>query len=65
VAARYPFSGGRIRNAFVDACQRAAEAGSIIQQVLNAACEEEQQSSLTSQPLRTIRGFAAHTLESA
>jgi DNA polymerase III delta prime subunit len=65
VAARYPFSGGRIRNAFVDACQRAAESGALSQQVLLDACEEEQQSALTSNPLRTIRGFAAHTLESA
>jgi SpoVK/Ycf46/Vps4 family AAA+-type ATPase len=65
LAARYPFSGGRIRNAFIDACQRAADGGAMSQEVLLAACEEEQQSALNSKPLRTIRGFAAHSLETA
>ena len=57
VANRYAFSGGRIRNAFMNACQRAAEAGAISQEILLAACEEEQQSSIATQPFRRIRGF--------
>ena len=59
VAVRYDFSGGRIRNAFMDACQRAAEAGAISQNILLDACEEEQRSSITTQPFRTIKGFGA------
>ena len=49
VAERFPFSGGRIRNAFMDSCQRAAEAGAISQDILLAACEEEQRSSIATQ----------------
>ena len=59
VAEHFPFSGGRIRNAFMDACQRAAEAGAISQDILLAACEEEQRSSIATQPFRIIRGFSA------
>lgn len=60
IAETFPFSGGRIRNAFVDACQRASEAGAISQELLLAACQEEQKSALGSQAHRTIHGFAAH-----
>lgn len=60
IAESFPFSGGRIRNAFVDACQRAAVAGAISQDLLIAACQEEQKSALGSPALRTIHGFAAH-----
>ena len=63
VAARYPLSGGRIRNAFVDACQRAAAAGVISQELLLAACDEELQSALSPNNNRMIRGFAAHAKE--
>ncbi len=63
VAARYPLSGGRIRNAFVDACQRAAEVGAISQELLLAACDEELQSALIPCSSRMIRGFAAHSKE--
>jgi len=58
VAARYDLSGGRIRNAFMYACQRAAETGAISQEILLDACEEEQRSSITK-TLRTIKGFGA------
>ncbi len=58
VAALYDLSGGRIRNAFMDACQRAAETGAISQEILIDACEEEQRSSITK-TLRTIKGFGA------
>lgn len=63
VAARYPMSGGRIRNAFLDACQRAAAAGAMSQDILLAACEEEAKTGLPAQTTRTIRGFAAHLQE--
>ena len=59
VAEQFPFSGGRIRNAFMDACQRAAEAGAISQEILLSACEEEQRSSITTQSFRVIKGFGA------
>jgi len=61
VADRYPLSGGRIRNAFLDACQRAAAAGAMTQDILVAACEEESKTALPAQTTRTIHGFAAHT----
>jgi hypothetical protein len=59
VAERYPLSGGLIRNAFVDACQRASEAGAISQEILLQAVEEEQRSALPSKRAKPIRGFAA------
>jgi len=59
VAERFPFSGGRIKNSFLDACTRAAEVGAISQDILLAACEEEQRSSITNQTFRTIKGFGA------
>jgi hypothetical protein len=43
----------------MDACQRAAEAGAISQDILLDACEEEQRSSITTQTFRTIKGFGA------
>lgn len=58
VAARYDLSGGRIRNAFLDACYRAAECDSIHQAILVDACEEEARSSIRVREGRTIRGFA-------
>ena len=60
IAENFPFSGGRIRNAFVDACQRAAEVGAICQDLVLAACQEEKNSGLGSPDLRTIQGFAGH-----
>ena len=60
IAESFPFSGGRIRNAFVDACLRASVAGAISQDLLLASCQEEQKSALASPALRTIHGFAAH-----
>ena len=57
VANRFAFSGGRIRNAFLNSCQRASEAGAISQEILLAACEEEQRSSITTQSFRRVRGF--------
>ncbi len=60
VADQFPLSGGRIRNAFMDAIQRAAESGAICQQILQEACEEEYRSGLPrfGQGNRQIRGFA-------
>ena len=60
VADQFPLSGGRIRNAFLDALQRAAESGAISQEILQEACEEEYRSSLArfGQGNRQIRGFA-------
>lgn len=58
VAARFPLAGGRIRNAFLDACHRAAEAGAIDQSLLLAACEEESRSALPTEGAgRRIGGF--------
>ena len=59
VAEQFSFSGGRIRNAFLGACQRAAEVGAISQGALIAACKEELQSSITSHETRKIHGFGA------
>lgn len=60
VADQFPLSGGRIRNAFLDALQRTAELGAISQSILQEACEEEYRSSLPrfGQGNRQIRGFA-------
>ena len=59
VAERFPLSGGLIRNAFLESCQRAAEAGAISQQILLEACEEEFRSGLPGKKAKQIRGFAA------
>lgn len=58
IAARFNLSGGRIRNAFLGACHRAAELDAISQAVLIEACEEELRASMPSEARRTIRGFA-------
>ena len=59
IAERFPLSGGLIRNAFLEGCQRAAEAGAISQQILLEACEEEFRSGLPGKKAKQIRGFAA------
>jgi len=60
VAQKYDFSGGRTRLAFLDSLQRAAEIGSINQQILMEACEEEKRSALPGkQKAKQIRGFAS------
>jgi AAA+ superfamily predicted ATPase len=59
VAERFPLSGGLIRNAFLEGCARAAEAGAISQAILLDACEEEHRSALPSKKAKQIRGFAA------
>jgi len=60
VAQKYDFTGGRTRLAFMDALQRAAEVGSITQDILVEACEEENRSALPGkQKAKQIRGFAS------
>jgi len=61
IAEHYPLSGGLIRNAFVEACQRAAEAGVITQEIILQAVEEEHRSALPGNRTKEIRGFAALT----
>lgn len=58
VATQFNLSGGRIRNAFLGACHRAAEIDSINQSILIEACEEELRSSMPIPGSKTIRGFA-------
>ena len=59
VAERFPLSGGLIRNSFMEACQRASEAGAMTQEILLAAVEEEFRSGLSGKKSKQIRGFAA------
>jgi SpoVK/Ycf46/Vps4 family AAA+-type ATPase len=59
VADRYPISGGRIRNVFLAACQKAAVAGAISQAIVLEACEEELRSALPGKRTKQIRGFAS------
>jgi SpoVK/Ycf46/Vps4 family AAA+-type ATPase len=59
IAERFPLSGGLIRNAFVEACQRAAEAGVITQEIILQAVEEEERSALLGRKSKQIQGFAA------
>ncbi len=58
IAVRFNFSGGRIRNAFLGACHRAAEIDAIEQSILLEACEEEFRSSMPVQSGKPIKGFA-------
>ena len=62
IADRYNIAGGRIRNAFLDACQQAAQVGSINQAILREACEVEMRSSLPTMGTRAIRGFAGYAV---
>lgn len=59
LAYRFDFPGGLIRNTFLSACQRGAEAGQMSQELLLAACREEQENRLKREASRRIKGFAA------
>ena len=60
IAEAYVLSGGRIRNAFMQALQAAAEEGAISQAILKEACREEYQSGLPKTSVSANRpiGFA-------
>jgi len=58
LALRFDLSGGLIRNAFLEACQRAAEAGAMTQEILLRTCREEDANRLAKDQGRRIRGFA-------
>ena len=57
--ARQPLTGGRIRNAFLSACQKAAAHGGMTQELLMAACLEEVKSGITGQDSHRTCGFGA------
>ncbi len=59
LARRYDFPGGLIRNTFLAACQRGAEVGRMSQEILRAACIEEQDNRLKHEASRRVKGFAA------
>jgi hypothetical protein len=53
----YALSGGRIRNAFLSACQLAAVEGRMTQDILHTACKEELESGITDSGKRKVCGF--------
>ena len=59
LAQRNSFSGGLIRNAFMEACQRAAEAGHMTQAILLDTCQEEDANRLAKAVKGRSMGFAA------
>jgi len=54
-----------IRNAFLEGCARAAEAGAISQEILLGACAEESKSRLRGKKIKQIRGFATLQVEAS
>ena len=64
-AERFSLSGGLIRNAFLEGCARAVEAGAISQEILLEACAEESRSRLRGKKIKQIRGFAALQVEAS